>query len=132
MVKNKTRDSAPISFVAGIQTTMSVHLIQFFSSNLYLPVDDLDDADSVFWPHLLTRSRGHRYYLCTLFVLYIAPAPSVFPGGVGGYSGFQVTGMIKWGQKSKQNKKSLALPLDHQKNPMHNLRVLIFPERIVL
>ena len=26
------------------------------------------------------------------------------PGGVRGYSGFQVTGMIEWGQKSKPNK----------------------------
>ena len=25
------------------------------------------------------------------------------PGGVRGYSGFQVTGMIEWGQKSKPN-----------------------------
>ena len=49
------------------------------------------------------------------------------PGGVRGYSGFQVTGMIEWGQKSKPNKilkasynpplKSLDLNITPQKIP---------------
>ena len=36
------------------------------------------------------------------------------PGGGGGYSGFQVTGIIKWQQKSK-TKKSVALPTNPKK-----------------
>ena len=41
-------------------------------------------------------------------------------GGGGGYSGFQMTGMIKWGQ----NKKAEEIPRDSNKtlqNPTQNL-----------
>ena len=38
------------------------------------------------------------------------------PRGGGGYSGFQVTGMIEWSQKSRP-KKSLGLPAKPQKIP---------------
>jgi len=38
-------------------------------------------------------------------------------GGVGGYSRFQVTGMIKWGQQSKP-KKSLGLPTKPEKKSL--------------
>ena len=44
-----------------------------------------------------------------------------FPRGEGGgYSGFQVTGIIEWGQKSKP-KKSLELPTKREKSMDQNL-----------
>ena len=52
----------------------------------------------------------------------------------GGYTGFQVTGMIEWGQKSGPKRKTLGLPtkpkkipgpkINPQENPMPNFRVL--------
>jgi len=44
-------------------------------------------------------------------------------GGGGGYAGFQVTGIIEWGQKPKP-KKILRPSNKIQKNPMPNFRAL--------
>lgn len=50
----------------------------------------------------------------------------------GGFSGFQVMGMFKWG-KHQTPKKSLGLPKKPQKNPWaKKLTQNNFPERIVL
>ena len=46
----------------------------------------------------------------------------------GGYSGFQVTGMIEWIQKSRPKKIS-GPKIDPQKNPMPILWPLKVPER---
>ena len=47
----------------------------------------------------------------------------------GGYSGFQVTGMIEWGQKS--NPPKISVPkCNPPKNPMPNFRAIKFPESI--
>ena len=42
---------------------------------------------------------------------------TVFPISQGEYSGFQVTGLIKWGQKSNAPQKSIGLPTKPNKIP---------------
>ena len=76
--------------------------------------DDYDDDGCMFCSNLHKRPGGVR--------------------GVRGYSGFQVTGMIEWGQKSKPNKilkasynpppKIPGLKHNPPKNPMPNFRAL--------
>ena len=39
----------------------------------------------------------------------------------GGYSGFQVIGMIEWGQKSKPKKKTYSFQQNPKKSPNQNL-----------
>ena len=48
---------------------------------------------------------------------------------LGGYSRFQVTEMIEWGQKSKPKKVSVP-KFNPPKNPMPNFRGIKFPESI--
>ena len=54
--------------------------------------------------------------LLNWFLHVVRSAKGSVPGGRdgGGYSGFQVTGIIEWGQKSKP-KKSLQLPTKPEK-----------------
>ena len=47
--------------------------------------------------------------------------------GVRGYSGFQVTGMIEWGQKSKPNK---ILKASYNPPPLKSLDLKITPQKI--
>ena len=53
-----------------------------------------------------------------------------FKEGGGGYSRFQVTGMIEWGQNPK---KSLGLQTKPKKNPIPNFRAIQkFPESTIM
>ena len=53
--------------------------------------------------------------------------PDLLPGGGGGggYSGFQVTGMIEWGQKSKPKK----TPWDSNKTAKKSLHQNLTPQK---
>ena len=57
--------------------------------------------------------------------------PILYPeGGEGEYTGFQVTGMIKWGQKSQSKKKSLDQKLTPKISHAEFPSLKKFPESI--
>ena len=87
---------------------------------------------TTFIPFVVIELQRHRNpFLLTLKQTCLLVNQSMCSPG--GYSGFQVTGMIEWGQKSKPPKISVPKcnpPPPKKKNPMPNFRAIKFPESI--
>ena len=83
---------------------------------------------TTFIPFVVIELQRHRNpFLLTLKQTCLLVNQSMCSSG--GYSGFQVTGMIEWGQKS--NSPKISVPkCNPSKNPMPNFRAIKFPESI--
>ena len=83
---------------------------------------------TTFIPFVVIELQRHRNpFLLTLKQTCLLVNQSMCSPG--GYSGFQVTGMIEWGQKS--NPPKISVPkCNPPKNPMPNFRAIKFPESI--
>ena len=83
---------------------------------------------TTFIPFVVIELQRHRNpFLLTLKQTCLLVNQSMCSPG--GYSGFQVTGMIEWGQKSNSPKISVR-KCNPSKNPMPNFRAIKFPESI--
>ena len=83
---------------------------------------------TTFIPFVVIELQRHRNpFLLTLKQTCLLVNQSMCSPGE--YSGFQVTGMIEWGQKS--NPPKISVPkCNPSKNPMPNFRAIKFPESI--
>ena len=79
---------------------------------------------------LFSKQRTHELTIVFLWLLTLKQTCLLVNQSMcspGEYSGFQVTGMIEWGQKS--NPQKLSVPkCNPPKNPMPNSRAIKFPE----